>query len=757
GTGNSMTIDQSGEYYFEWTNDALNGVCTTTSPTITINISESIEDMPVVTVVSGDLNFCEGEGEVVLEAPEGFAYYKWSTGETTRSITREVAGTVTVQVSNVPFDAGCASPSSAPIVIETSNLPDFVVSTDNSNPQPDDYLFDGAQYSECDDFRLYFYDLDASTSPRNDNGEVVINRGGDFYASTQNTSYLFEESGEYSIEWVSSDLSSTCSASGGSFSLTITESIETAPTISTTDDLTFCEGSTATLTAEAGFNFYRWYNGTSVINTNSSTLVVDSSGDYTVEVSNTPFTVGCGSPRSNGIRVTVYNDPNMNLETNISGSALSDGEVIDVCSDDGFVLRADNTGGNPVTWYLDGVALPGSSNNTGNTSRSDYEPTVSGVYFAEVTVGGSDVADQCVYRTPSVTVNVSQKLDVASIATPANTTFCEGEVDVTLTATGPADASVFRWYRSNVNSSSFSAITDGTGNGNTIQVTGEGKYYVTVGETDGCESDPSNVITIESQTLANPNISVTTFDANCSNGGVTVQLSSTNAETVYQLINQETGANVGSPKTGSTSDPVYVQLTGVTESFGVLVQASYADGTGCPQTSTGSRGTVTPDNVMLELDGNELVAVINGSFIDYTWFRDGVELKNVTGTSLRITDASVYSIEVVFVGGCSVTSNSIDLTNESAGAGGGAGGIQGSAYPNPASGVVNVAIEGENMGDYDISIMTLSGQLMMSKTLSKEDEDFVEQLDIQSLQPGIYNLLIRKGNETKSMRIVKTQ
>ncbi|MEN3027608.1 MAG: T9SS type A sorting domain-containing protein, partial [Chlorobiota bacterium] len=72
---------------------------------------------PVVTVV-GRAAFCEGDS-TVLEAPEGYLCYRWSTGDTTRRIVVRSAGTYRVEVVSA---AGCRGTSDA-VTIRVHPLP----------------------------------------------------------------------------------------------------------------------------------------------------------------------------------------------------------------------------------------------------------------------------------------------------------------------------------------------------------------------------------------------------------------------------------------------------------------------------------------------------------------------------------------------------------------------------------------------------------------------------------------------------------
>lgn len=58
---------------------------------------------PTIEIVGNDTSFCEG-GEVTLRASNGFDFYRWSTGDSTREITVRQSGIYTVSVSD---SSGC--------------------------------------------------------------------------------------------------------------------------------------------------------------------------------------------------------------------------------------------------------------------------------------------------------------------------------------------------------------------------------------------------------------------------------------------------------------------------------------------------------------------------------------------------------------------------------------------------------------------------------------------------------------------------
>jgi|GEM_PF-1246730 len=732
----------SGSYFARITESSGDAVCSYVTESFDLVIAETPE-RPVVTVESGSLSFCDGEGEVILAAPEGYSYYKWNNNTlwTGRTLVVDQAGSYYVQVSNVPFDAGCGSSNSVPVVVESQYLPDFQVKTTTSTD--DRYnIIDGSSYTGCDQFYIYFYDGD---SYQNNNGEVVISKDGAFYASTQNAYFVLDSSGAYTIDWVSSDLNSTCTASIGTFNLEITQKPD-IPVITAGGALSFCEGSSVTLTASAGYNYYRWYRDGSILSNNSATITVKrNSGRYQVEASMVPFNLGCYSDRSEGVNVTVYNDPNMSIYSNYYGN-FTDGDVFDICSvNDDVYLRSYNSPGLPVTWYLDGNVIEGDDESNGSTGYSYVYPTASGAYYAEIVYGDMDNA--CTYTTPVVNVVYNVQPNPVTIATPSATEFCSGDVNVVLTA--DAGSTYYRWYKNG------SAITDGVGTSNTLTVTSGGDYTVTVADAEGCESDRSNIITITERPVPSTSISLIEDGTDCASGTLTVKVSSTNSKYNYQLTVRETGANIGPVFTGNSGGFVYVDLPGLTETTQLGVAVSFADGSGCTAEDE-YVDTVSPNSVYLDISGNTLMAVISGTALKYTWYRNGVEMRNVTGTSLTVTDAATYSIEVTFEGGCTITSDAVDLGSGGARVATSSNGrMVASTYPNPSSSVVNLDVPGENMGVYEVQIMTLSGQVMIKGEFNKSVADHVETIDISSLEKGIYNMTVVKGKKVENIRIVK--
>lgn len=74
-----------------------------------------------------------------------------------------------------------------------------------------------------------------------------------------------------------------------------------------------------------------------------------------------------------------------------------------------------------------------------------------------------------------------------------------------------------------------------------------------------------------------------------------------------------------------------------------------------------------------------------------------------------------------------------------------------SIYPNPTHDILTVAVNGLNDNSASVSIVTVSGGVVLSREMSDGRHDF----DLSNMSPGIYTLLFSSPNITKSWKIIK--
>ena len=74
-----------------------------------------------------------------------------------------------------------------------------------------------------------------------------------------------------------------------------------------------------------------------------------------------------------------------------------------------------------------------------------------------------------------------------------------------------------------------------------------------------------------------------------------------------------------------------------------------------------------------------------------------------------------------------------------------------SIYPNPTHDILTVAVDGLSEKSATLSIVTVSGSVVLSREMSDGKHDF----DLSEMSPGIYMLLFSSPNITKSWKIIK--
>jgi YD repeat-containing protein len=74
-----------------------------------------------------------------------------------------------------------------------------------------------------------------------------------------------------------------------------------------------------------------------------------------------------------------------------------------------------------------------------------------------------------------------------------------------------------------------------------------------------------------------------------------------------------------------------------------------------------------------------------------------------------------------------------------------------SIYPNPTHDILTVAVDGLSEKSATLSIITVSGSVVLSREMSDGKHEF----DLSEMSPGIYMLLFSSPNITRSWKIIK--
>jgi sortilin (neurotensin receptor 3)/immunoglobulin I-set domain protein len=448
-------------------------------------------------ITSRPTELCDGE-LVTLSLVETFSSYRWSTGETTPSITVDKAGEYYVIVSN---SLNCRD-TSKPVIVTVSPMPSPVVygpaavcpdtqATYTVIPRDDisyewsiaggviltdsygasvrvhwNTIGSGAltvhamnNVTGCSKDSTLFVQVSPTFQPVIEanksmpicNGESVVLSAGTGYASylwsTGETSHKIEARfpGEYTVKVT---LPSGCSGTSDVYTVVLLPNPK--PVVTASGPVVLCEGESVTLDAGPGFSAYKWTTGAT-----TRAITVSVSGVYAVTVNNPS---GCQNTSIN-TRVTVQKRPNIQIEGNY---VACQGSIV------GY-LAPDTTGVTYLWNAIGGFVVTGQG-----TSSAQVVWNQAGYGWVTLEMAGQQ-GGCTVFEEQRVLVHST---NIPKVSVNGPTTVCEGTT-VSL-STEPGYAS-YKW-----------STHDTT---RIISVTKSGIYFVDVVDVNGCVKR-SEIVTI---------------------------------------------------------------------------------------------------------------------------------------------------------------------------------------------------------------------------------------------------------------------
>ncbi|HKS26160.1 MAG TPA: lamin tail domain-containing protein [Thermoanaerobaculia bacterium] len=370
----SVTITNSGCIYNASTNATVNAAVT---PTIN---------------PGGPTTFCAG-GSVLLTSSSASGN-QWKLngspigGATNQAFSASASGSYTVTVT----DGNGCSATSAPTSVTVNPLP------------PTPTITPGGPTTFCQGGSVTLTSSAASGNQWKLNGSPIGGATGTTYPATA--------SGSYTVTVTDGN---GCSATSAPTSVTVNPTPAT-PTITPNGPVTFCAGGSVTLQSSSASGNQWSLNGSPIGGQTAQTLVVNSSGDYTVVVTQS----GCASAASAVTTVSVNPNPNATITAPGSVQTGTTGNVASV---------ANAGAGASYNWSITNGTITGGT----GTNSITFTAGAVGTLTLNVTVTDANGCTDAKSANVNVTAN-TPGLSITSVVPPAGLT--TGGKSVTINGTG---------------------------------------------------------------------------------------------------------------------------------------------------------------------------------------------------------------------------------------------------------------------------------------------------------------------------------
>lgn len=601
-TSASLEVDASGTYRV-----VVSTSCgTATSAPVAVVVNALPEH---VLVAPGNLSTCAGVPVTFSGTDlsgQGDLSYQWLLNDqaigsaTTNELSASVAGSYSLRITNTA--TGCSFTTAAEVLeVETVPTPSVIAL---------------GTTTVCD----------GSSVPLEASGVVDATYqwylDGDAIAGAQGAQFDATLSGEHTV--IATSVSGCTSGASASIAVTV-DPVPSIPTVNAIGATTFCAGGEVALVATGDTDVaWQWFlDGAPIQGGNDPELTVAAPGAYGVLATNS---FGCGVEAVALVEVVVNPIPPV--------PAVVAADAVVFCEGGAVTLVASGANGETYQWTLDGTPITGAGLN-------QYQATLGG-WYAAVTIS----AEGCTSAASnSVAVTVNDLPSAPVITATGPTEFCAG-ASVGLVATGDA-GSAFEWYLNG------SAILGAGGSGYTADATGS--YTAVATDTNGCASQPSNVVEVEVEPLpAAPTLTALDATIFCAGGAVVIVAASDAVADFQWYLN-------GAAIPGATAAQFVAVASGAYSAMAISA-------TGC--TSAGSWPTLVTVNPLpeepgltasgptsfCEGDNVELVATADAG-VQLQWSVDGVDIDGADAPEFTATASGAYAVTATDPNGCSATSS----------------------------------------------------------------------------------------------------
>ncbi len=483
--------------------------------------------------------------------------------------------------------------------------------------------------------------------------------------------------------------------------------ITSSASITANGPTSVCPGNSVTLTASTAAS-YAWSTGDT-----TQSITVNQSGNYSVV---TTTAMGC-TDTSNTINVQVKPIPVVKTK-HLSAVVFCEGDFVTLTTDSTI-----NYSGFAFQWNKDGNAISGATD-------SAYNATITGAYTLTVSGGAGCSANSI--NTQNVTVKPTP---TASFATPSITSACKGNT-ITLASDSVQSGYLYRWYLDGMQLVGIQSSVEARFNGS----------YSLVTVLNGCKDTSSSLmITINEA----PIVTVTTADPTtfCEGGAALLELAPAASGFSYAWrkgVDTIAGAN--------------------SDSYAATMQGRYralvTDTNGCTGQSELFMITVekTPNAVITPFSSTPTSQTLRASYgfmYTYQWFFNNSIIPGATNRKYTATQSGDYTV-LVTKGNCQQTSAPYTVSGLRPAAESAAqildGNFEITAYPNPVSNMLTIAVNGIEAVHAKVQLMDITGKLLAEKAMTET----TLSIDMSSYANGMYMLRFADDNGAQgNLRITK--
>jgi hypothetical protein len=620
---NSINVNQAGCYRVQLSS----GVCAATSNEVCVRINP--KPTAIVTSTPGQPTIvCEG-GRVELFANSSADFtYQWFRdgmmiqGATMSMYTVTEVGTANYSVAISTF--GCTSDLSNPVVVTVYPRPVARIETRNNTTNiciGQNLLLDGFDDSHIE------------------NGVNVMEyawrfQGQPIFGANQPT-YLATVPGTYVL--IVRNRTTGCRETDD---LELALQVPPVVSVDATGITTFCEGGSVTLTAlPFGADGYRWFNGAEVVaGETGRTIRATESGQYRVEV-----LVGACAVLSQAVTVNVL--PLPSAEISIEGDAI-------FCSNETVTLRA-MPGADTYQWFMSMNANMEPRPIAGATSQTLVVSRM-GLYFVRVTKDGCENFSE---QPVNLMVN---NVPQAVLQPSGETTRCEGQTDLFLSAFPPGAGFVYTWL---VGATPETAeVIEGQTQA-VYQAVRSGRYWVLISTPNGCSS-LSNPIDVRYKPVPSVSTVLVRDSIVCEDGSVEIIATASNFETGAVLEYHWFRNNTRILAADAAGSIYFAKENGM---YSVVVIADRC--ASAPSNPLNVKVQPNP-NVAVNLSGPACVGVMITAPVNtggrlpflYQWFRNGIRINGAMMNMYTVPTEGNYVVRILNqITGCEEWSEAVTV------------------------------------------------------------------------------------------------